>query len=214
METENKMQNSLNKGKKNIICQKINKYKKNVRFDYDEKTIKDFRKKFPELVKNMEEKIIKETNYLKYKGYKKFLDKKVNEMIFPPVLERPDGYFFWQKDEQLDRGGKTLGGYHLPLNEEELEMLEAFTGGSIIMYEILESILEELTLEENTLVKMYYGVDPYEIHTNLKELYKNLTKEEKEKLGIYGVHSTEVEVIVQRRVHEVLKKVREILKNE
>lgn len=201
------MRNSIERGNKNIYLQNINRYKKNVRFDYDELIIKQFRKKFPKKVRELEKEAIEKLPYLRNKCYKKFLDKKVDYLILPPILEKPDGHFFWDKSSEK---GKTSGGYNLPL-ETYIDTLEAkdsseTRGGRILMDEILEGLLDELGLEENTLIKMFYGIEPYEQEYSPKEIYKILDKNEKEKLGLTNLSLKDAEDKIEKTVKEILSR--------
>jgi len=209
---EKDLRNLINKGKKNILFQKFNKYKNNIRFDYDEFVIKEFRKKFPEEVKKLEEEVKKRLKYLRYKSYKKFLDKKVDKMIFPSVLERPDGYFYLVKDKNKKKG-KTWGGYHEQLSEDIEKKENSFTGGVIIMNEIIDDILDQLTLEENTIIKMYYGINPYKPSSNI-EIFNCLNNEEKEKFNLKNLEKVEIEEKMDEIIKNILNKIKKLIKGQ
>ena len=211
------LENAINRGKKNIFFQNINKHKKNVKFDYDVSVTKEFRKEFPEEVKKLEKEAIKKLPYLRYNYYKKFLDKKVDYMIFPPIIEKPDGYFYWEKGTKKSKKGRTAGGYHLQLERHQGEIIAcgdyATGGGEKLMDELLKDLLEELIPEEDTLIKMWYGVEPYDPHSE-KEIYKNLSDQEKKKLKLDKLPSGKVEEVVKERVNEVIQKLKQLLNNK
>lgn len=212
-ETENiKTQNSINKGTKNIKCQNINKYKKNTRFDYDLPLIKEFREKFPEVVKQLEEEAIEQLPYLKHKHYKKFLDKKVDILILPPVLEKLDGYFYWEKDAVK---GRTAGGYHHNIDnyQDKIESDNKNTNGGerMMMDEMLGDLMEELTLEEDTIVKMWYGIEPYETQHTAKEIFKGLSEPEKIALGLNKLQVKEAEKVIEEKIKQLVNKLRDLL---
>ena len=79
------------------------------------------------------------------------------------------------------------------------------------MDEILEDLLDELSLEENTIIKMYYGIDPYEYPHTAKEIYKQLTKEERKQLDILNLPAKAIEEKMKELIKGILRKVRGIL---
>lgn len=213
---KNEMKNGINRGNKNMFFQGINQYKNNITFDYDEEAINLFREKFPKKVKKMEKQAIKELPYLKNKCFKKFLDKKVNKLILPPIIERPEGNFYLHKDEKTGKR-KTAGGYNLPIylfedkleNESENDSNNK-EGGMILMDLFIESLLEELTPEQDTLIKMYYGISPYERKYSYREIYDLLDMNERISLKIHNCCLKEAKAIIKNTIKLSIKK----LKNE
>jgi DNA-binding CsgD family transcriptional regulator len=163
---------------RDIKRQEISKYKKNVKFHYDSDVICKFKKKFPEKVEKIRQELLKDKPRLKYNL--PLLEKRIDKEIFPSILLQQDCYIFFDKISK-----KTCGGTHLKIenkikhdndvdgkrrddiiynNCRTLSQINNSRNGGIKMLtiDIVESMLEELTLQENTMIKMAYGIEPYD----------------------------------------------------
>ena len=158
------------------IKQNIKQYKDNVRHTYDEAMIQKFKDENPEKAQAMRQELIDAQPYLKYNL--KTLEKKLDKIILPPILEKPDGYFYSITSKINGVSvNKTYGGYHLPIMEGYSEAFHetddwaksmikasdivAKMKGGRLMIEMVEDLLDELSETECTVIKAIYGIAPF-----------------------------------------------------
>lgn len=168
----------IKKNMKQVEVQEYSKYKKNIKFYYDLDVISEFRNKFPDQVEEMRRELLERFPRLKYNLG--LLEKRINIEIFPSFLLQQDKYIFFDKIAK-----KTCGGTHVPIEQKEkgecetdsnrhddiiynncktLNEIHQNRNGGIKMLtaDVVEAMLEELTMEENTMIKMAYGIEPYD----------------------------------------------------
>ena len=157
----------IKKGNKQLEKARSTKFRSDVSFDYDQEVREEFRRKFPEKVEKIKSKIIRKSPYLKY--HPDLLRRKIDQKIFPDVLEKQDKYIYFDKEQKKTGGGTHLSIYEVLNNmgrqgKTIMEILEILPNGGrkkMLIQDMLDILLEELTLEENTILKMTYGLGPY-----------------------------------------------------
>jgi len=144
------------------LKQNIKKFKDNMRHSYDFLMIEKFKQENPDKVQEIKDRLIKAQPHLKYKNWKDALDKKINNEILPPILEKSGGYFY-SVTETIDGKSvnKTYGGYHLPLIEDLNQEIQILPKGEKIVAEIIEDLIDELSMKESDIIKTIYGIPPF-----------------------------------------------------
>lgn len=149
----------VKKGNKKLK-QNLKTYKNDVQHDYDVLMIAKFKREEPEKVEKIKQALIKDSPHLKY--FPERLERRVNRQILPPILEKSDGYFYSITETiNGEKKNKTQGGYHMELIECINEEVDQNSEKKVLFIEIIESLLDNLTLKEIEIIKVLYNVIPY-----------------------------------------------------
>ena len=152
LKDENYLKQQINSIRKKCDNQDYQKYSKNVTSELDAILRKCYREDHPEEIAKIEEDLKKQYRGIQYN--QEFLNKLVDQEILADILlesERAAGQNHSSYECLLDK-----------INIVTMQELSTKSKGGVLMYELLEEFLDELSMEDRDLIQKILGLPPYD----------------------------------------------------